>query len=88
MACLVISGCSGVKSISAGEFIRELCEGAGAKNTFWSTKFVGVKDGLAYLKYWDATPEMLGGGGELHAVEMSKLPVGFNPDAPLNVCGK
>lgn len=79
-----LTGCKH-KEVSAETFMRELCEGAEKQNTYWSSEFSGIKDGRAYLKYWRASPKVLG-GEKLYSVSVSELPPGFSPDQPLNSC--
>jgi len=81
-----LSGCDSPRQITGDAFLKELCQGQGARNSYWATEFGGVKDGNAYLHYWSAAPNSSAGGKEVHFVPLDQLPPGFSAGNPLASC--
>ncbi|MDR7135253.1 hypothetical protein J2X06_002462 [Lysobacter niastensis] len=86
--CLVgsLSGCDKPVQISGDTFLKEICQGGGAKNSYWSAEFSGIKDGYAYLRYWSAAPGSSAGSEVIHFTPIGQLPPGFSANNPMGVC--
>jgi hypothetical protein len=78
-------GCGRQTQITGDTFLREICQGGGAKNSYWSAEFVGINDGKAYLRYWSAIPGS-SGNEKIHFTPIDQLPSEFLASNPLGSC--
>lgn len=72
--------------VSGPIFLEQLCGDGNAQNSFWSAEFLTVKNGLAYLRYWNAAPSASSGGTRIHYTPLEQLPPDFSAENPMGSC--